>query len=103
MAWNNIVITGGVILAAFGTISIIGAGIKVIKEWIDPMAKLTDRCTALEKRADDTDEKYEQLREVINAQSKLLIEMTTHMITGNDIEKLEEKRDELTDAIIETK
>lgn len=101
MEWQNIVITGGVILAFFGAVSIIGSGIKVIKEWIDPMAKLTERTDKLEQRMNAAEEKYEQLRTVINAQSKLLIEMTTHMITGNDIEKLEQKRDELTNSIID--
>lgn len=101
MEWNNIVITAGVILAFFGAITIIGNGIKVIKEWWDPVAKLAERTEILEQRADATDEKYEQLKKVINAQSKLLIEMTNHLITGNDIDKLKEKRDELTDTMVE--
>ena len=100
MEWQNIVITGGVILAFFGAVSIIGSGIKVIKEWVDPVAKITERCDKLEQRADDTDVKYEKLEHVLNAQSRLLIEITNHMITGNDIDKLKEKRDELTSTII---
>ena len=101
MEWNSIVITGGVILAFFGAITIIGNGIKVIKEWYDPMAKLTERCEKLEERADETDLKYEKLENVLNAQSRLLVEITNHLITGNDVDKLKEKRDELTNAIIE--
>ena len=101
MEWNNIVITGGVILAFFGAVSIVGAGVKVIKEWVNPVAKLTDRCTELERRADRSDEEYEKLKKVINAQSSLLIEMTNHMLTGNDTDKLKEKRDELTSAMLE--
>jgi len=101
MAWHDIVVAAGVMLAFFGAVSVIGNGIKVIKEWWDPVAKLSERTEKLEQRADATDEKFEQIKKVINAQSRLLIEMTTHMITGNDIEKLKEKRDELTDTMME--
>ena len=101
MEWNNIVITGGVILAFFGAVSIVGAGVKVIKEWVNPVAKLSERTDKLEQRADKTDEEYEKLKKVINAQSSLLIEMTNHMLTGNDKDKLKEKRDELTSAMLE--
>ena len=100
MEWENIVITVGTVLAVFGGIKIISDGIKAIGDLL-PMAKLTERCDKLEQRANDTDEKFERLEEVINAQSRLLIEITNHMITGNDVDKLKEKRDELTDAIME--
>jgi len=101
MDWNSIVTTGGVILAFFGAVSIVAAGVKAIKEWINPVTKLTDRCSDLERRADKSDEEYDKLKKVINAQSNLLIEMTNHMITGNDVDKLKEKRDELTSAMLE--
>jgi len=101
MAWHDITTAGVVILAFFGALSIIGGGVKVIKEWWDPMAKLSERTKKLEQRADATDEKYEQIKKVMNAQSRLLVEISTHLITGNDIEALKAKRDELTDAMLE--
>lgn len=101
MAWQEIVTAGTVLLAFFGGITIIGNGVKVIKEWINPVAKLSERTEKLEQRADETDEEYEHLKTVINSQSRLLIQMAEHMISGNDIEKLKEKRDELVNAITE--
>lgn len=101
MEWQHIMIAGGVLLAAFGAITVIGNGVKIIQEWINPVTKLKERTKALEERADATDEKYEKLTNIINAQSRLLIEISNHMISGNDIEKLKEKRDELTNTIIE--
>lgn len=89
-----------VILAFFGAVEIVGGGVKVIKEWANPMNKLDKRVTDLEQRADASDEQYKQLDKILNAQSKLLIEITNHMITGNDVDKLKEKRDELTDSLI---
>ena len=88
-------------LAFFGAVTIIGNGVKIIQEWWSPVAKLSDRTEKLEQRADATDEKYEQIKKVMNAQSRLLVEISTHLITGNDIEALKAKRDELTDAMLE--
>lgn len=100
MEWNNVVITIGVVLAFFGGVKIITDGIKAIGDLL-PMAKLSERCEKLEHRADETDEKYEKLQKVINAQSRLLIEITNHMITGNDVEKLKQKSEELTETLLE--
>lgn len=101
MEWHDIVVTAGVMLAVFGGITIIGNGVKIIKEMVNPVTELQKRTETLEKRADATDAKYEQIKRVMNAQSRLLIEMSTHLITGNDIDALKERRDELTDAMIE--
>lgn len=102
MDWNNIVITIGTVLAVFGGIKIIADGIKAIGDLL-PMAKLNDRCEKLEQRVDETEENYDRLQKVINAQSRLLIEITNHMITGNDVEALKKKCEELTDAMMEQK
>ena len=102
MDWNNIVITIGVVLATFGGIKIIADGIKAIGDLL-PMAKLSERMEKLENRADESNEKYEHLQTIITAQSKLLIEMTNHMLTGNDVDKLKKKAEELTNAILEQK
>lgn len=103
MAWNDITITAGVILALFGAITIIGNGISVISNWLKPMKKIEERVTANEQDIEKIKEDDEKINHILSAQSRLLIEMTTHMITGNDIEELKRKRDELTDAIIEDK
>lgn len=100
MTWNDIMTALGTLLAFFGGATIIANGIKAIKDLI-PMTKITKQVEDLEKRTNDIEQNYKQLHKVINAQSKLLIEMTTHMITGNDIEALKERRDELTDSMIE--
>ena len=100
MDWNNIVITVGVVLAVFGGIKIVADGIKALGDLL-PMAKLSERTEKLEQRADEQDEKYEHLQKIITAQSKLLVEMTNHMLTGNDKDKLKEKCEELTNAILE--
>ena len=101
MEWHDVAITIGCVLAVFGAINVIGNAVKIIKEWTDPLAKLSERTDELERRADKTDEQYERLKNVITAQSQLRIEMTNHMISGNDIEKLKEKRDDLTRTMME--
>jgi hypothetical protein len=100
MQWADITTAGMVILAFFGAVEIVGGGVKVIKEWVNPVNKLDKRVTDLEQRGDASEEQYKQLDTILNAQSKLLIEITNHMITGNDVDKLKEKRDELTDSLI---
>ena len=101
MAWNDISTAGMVILAFFGALAVIGTGIKVIKEWIDPMKEQDERIAENEKRIEQIENDSKRANRILSAQSKLLIEISTHMITGNDIEKLTKKRDDLTNVIIE--
>lgn len=101
MEWHDVITAAGVVLAFFGAVNVIGSGIKIIREWWSPMAKQAERIEKLEERADETDKNYDALKKVLNAQSNLLIEMTTHLITGNDVDALKKKRDELTRTIME--
>ena len=42
-----------------------------------------------------------ELKDMVNAQSKLLIQMAEHLISGNDIDKLKKERQKLIDHVID--
>lgn len=96
---NDILTAGQVILQAFGAIAIIGGGWKVIAEWLKPNKEIKEKVRDMEKRLDDGQDKFDRIEKTLNAQSVLLIEISNHLITGNDKEALKKKSDELLEVI----
>lgn len=96
---ENLGVTLETILAAFGAIAVIGGGWKYLMEWIRPNKELTERVTSVENKLGNDNKRLNKIEETLNAQSILLIEMSNHLITGNDTEKLKEKADDLLEVI----
>lgn len=95
------------ILEFFGAVAIIGGGLKIILEATKPFK-------AIEKHLDETDMKLDndnkrfkeiergqkEIKETVTAQSKLLIQIADHLITGNDTDKLKTCRDDLVNKLL---
>lgn len=96
------------ILELFGVIAIIGGGAKMIIEATSPFKKITNHMRETDMKLDNDNKRFKELeqgqkelKDTVNAQSKLLVQMAEHLITGNDVEKLKEKKDELIAHIID--
>ena len=96
---NDILTTGQVILQFFGAVAIIGGGWKVIAEWLKPNKELKEKVHEMDDRLNDGQNKFDKIEKTLNAQSVLLIEISNHLITGNDKDALKKKSDELLDVI----
>lgn len=100
MEWQDVMVAAGVILAAFGGIKIISDGIHAIQGWL-PVANLTKRCDDLETKTNEIDKNYKHLKRILVAESALLCQISEHLITGNDIDALKKKTQELQEALLE--
>lgn len=96
------------ILEFFGVVAIIGGGLKIILEAITPFKRLVKRQDEMDKKLDNDNKRfkeieknYKELKDMLNANSKLLIQLTEHILSGNDTDKLKQKRDELLEHVIE--
>ena len=52
------------------------------------------------KRFKEIESNYKELKDTINQQNKLLIQIADHLITGNDVDELKRQRDKLLDHVI---
>lgn len=105
---ENLNITFQTILAFFGAVAIIGGGLKLIIEATTPFKKMVQRQNDMEakldndnKRFKEVEKNYKDLKDTINQQNKLLIQIADHLITGNDVDKLKKQRDKLLEHVIE--
>ncbi len=105
---ENISITFQTILAFFGAVAVIGAGLKLIIEAFSPFRQIQKRIDEADKKLDNDNKRFKEieadykgLRETLNANSELLIQIADHLISGNDIDKLKQKRDDLITQVVE--
>ena len=96
---ENMTVTIETILQVFGAIAIIGGGWKYIMEWIRPNKELTEKVHGVENKLGNDNKRLNKIEKTLNAQSILLIEISNHLITGNDKDKLKEKADDLLECI----
>lgn len=96
------------ILEFFGVVAIIGGGLKIIFEATKPFKALNKRMNDMDMKLDNDNKRFKELEQgqkelknTVNAQSKLLIQIADHLITGNDVDKLKKKRDELVEHVID--
>lgn len=104
---EHIHITIQTILSFFGAVAIIGGGIKIIAEATSPFKAMKKRIDEQDEKLDndnrrlkEIDENYKELKATLNANSKLLIQIADHLITGNDVDKLKQKRDDLISHVM---
>lgn len=96
------------ILEFFGIVAIIGGGLKIILSATAPFKSIKERLTGVEmkldndnKRFKEIEKNYKELKDMLNANSKLLIKLADHVLHGNHTDELEASRNELFNHIIE--
>lgn len=89
------------ILSICGAVSIVGGAGGVIWKLVLPAIRLTKRVENLEDHDKKDFEKLQTFEQQQKAQTKCLIALLNHQITGNGIEEMKHIRDELTNSIIE--
>ncbi len=87
------------ILAICGGISIVGGAGAWIYKVIRPFFLLNKRVEVLEEKADKDYRLLQKMSEGNRTQNRLLLSIINHMIDGNNIERMKETRDELTDLL----
>lgn len=97
---ENIEITFNTILQLFGAIAVLGGGIKIIVSAISPYRDLKERMKKAETKAERIDQSLKRIEDAQKIQGKALMELLNHIITGNDIDALKEKYDEMVEHYI---
>lgn len=98
---ENIEITYNTILQIFGAIAVIGGGIKIILTALSPYKDLKDKVKRQAEKIKGVESTLERIEESQRVQGKALMELLNHIITGNDIDKLKERHDDLVDHYID--
>ena len=92
---ENIEITFNTILQLFGAIAVLGGGIKIIISALSPYKDLRERMKKAESKAGEIDSALKRIEDSQKVQGKALMELLNHTITGNDVEALKDRYDEL--------
>ena len=99
---ESIIITFDTVLQFFGAIAVIGGGVKIIVSAFSPYRdmkqKLKNHDKQFEennKRIDGIEGTLERIEESQRLQGKALMELLNHIITGNHIDKLEGRYNDL--------
>lgn len=92
---ENIEITFNTILQLFGAIAVLGGGIKIIVSALSPYKDLRERMKKSESKAGEIDSALKRIEDSQKVQGKALMELLNHTITGNDVEALKDRYDEL--------
>lgn len=90
-----------VILSVCGAISIVGGAGGIVWKLVLPAIRITKRVDILEEHGKEDYEKLKTFEQQQKAQTKCLIALLNHQITGNGIEEMKRIRDELTNSVIE--
>ena len=105
---ENIEITFKTILQLFGALAILAGGIKVIVSALNPYkeikakVKAHDNAFAKEKeRIEELDDSLERIEKEQKVQGKALMVLISHIITGNDVEKLKDVYKKMVDHYID--
>lgn len=105
---QDLAITFQTLLAIFGAITAIVAGISAISKMFSPFKELKKQVNEHEQRLKRGDEKFDALEEMLVKQSnmqreicKTLLVMMNHEITGNGVDKLKSQQEELQRFLID--
>lgn len=92
---ENIEITFNTILQLFGAIAVLGGGVKIIVSALSPYRDLKERMKKVETKTQGVEQALNRIEDAQKLQGRALMELLNHMITGNDIEALKDRYDEL--------
>lgn len=105
---EHIVITWNTVLSFFGAVAIIGGGIKVLAQLLNPFKELKEHLKKHDEmlhndneRIKEQDKALARIEEGQKIQGRAMMEILNHMITGNDTDKLKERYQEMVDFYIE--
>ena len=105
---ENIEITYNTILQFFGAIAVIGAGVKLIISATSPYKEISAKLKKHEdtfqkdrERLDELDQSLERIEKEQKVQGKALMVLISHLITGNDTEKLKKTYQDMVNHYIE--
>ena len=89
------------VLSICGVVSILGGAGAVIVKVIRPAFKISKRVEMLEEYNQKDYKRLQSLEKMQKQQSRCLVAMLNHQITGNGIEPMKKIRDELLESIID--
>lgn len=105
---HDFAITIQTILAIFGMIAAVMAGVSGIAKMLSPFKELKERVEAHEESLKAGNRHFEKLDAAIEVQGKMqreicksLIVIMNHEITGNSIDKLKDQQEELQKFLID--
>lgn len=108
MGYNELSITFQTMLALFGAITAIVAGISAISKMFSPFKELKAKVEAHDESLKMGNRKFELLEQQISAQGRMqreicksLIVIMNHEVTGNSIDKLKAQQEELQKFLID--
>lgn len=104
----NLGVTFNTILAIFGAIAAVMAGLSAIAKMFSPFKELKAKVAEHDERFDDAERRFKKLEDQLESQSKMqreicksLVVMMNHEITGNSIDKLKNQHEELQKFLID--
>ena len=104
---ENIEITYNTILQIFGAIAVIGGGVKIIISSLSPFREMKAKLKKHDELFDKDNRRLKEVEDSLNriedsqrVQGKALMELLNHIITGNDVDKLKKKHDDLVEYYI---
>ena len=100
---ENIEITYNTILQIFGAIAVIGGGVKIIISSLSPFREMKKHDELFDKdnrRLKEVEDSLNRIEDSQRVQGKALMELLNHIITGNDVDKLKKKHDDLVEYYI---
>lgn len=104
---DDIFTTLQVLLAVFGGITVIGSAISYIYKLFGPVRKTTERLNNHDKMLEMDCRRFEKLEDLSSTNlemNRLMIQtmlaLLNHEINGNDIAKLQARKEELQDYLI---
>lgn len=107
MNGHDLIITMQTLLAVFGGVSVIVAGVSSITKMMSPFKELQKKVEEHSISLQKGNEKFEKITEAIESQNamqreicKSLIVIMNHEITGNSVDKLKAQQEELQTFLI---
>ena len=108
MNGHDLAITFNTILAIFGAITAVVAGVSAISKMFSPFKELKKKVDEHEESLKLGNRKFELLESQMNSQAKMqreicksLIVIMNHEVTGNSIDKLKAQQEELQKFLID--
>lgn len=105
---KTVTISWGGILEFFGAVAVIGGGLKVLSQLLNPFKALEERLKKHDDMLDNDNKRLKDLTKILERldegqkkQGKAMIELLNHTITGNDTDKLKARKDELVEFYID--
>lgn len=105
---EELTITWNTILAFFGAVAIIGGGLKVLAQLLNPYKEIMNKLKKHDELLDNDNKRlkalndtFEEIKEEQKLQGMALMEIMNHMISGNDVDKLKKRYQEMVEHYVE--